>query len=246
MLDCSAPEFEVSASGGGPFMSIRAHAAFRVALEPTSVPAIDASRDVDVAGGEDADPKGLGTVSPAEPRREAATEAPLPEASPVVGLLVGECTATCHPTLSGRVRVGFVDTHGAHRESWLATLHGLAVRAHDRVLISQPGNWHEPLVIGVIAGLTARPSASGPLARQLELLPDESLTIVDSAGTPLIEVTPGEAGPRLQLLSSQIDIDVAGALRLRAESIELCASAGSATVTASEDVIVRGEKVRLN
>jgi hypothetical protein len=117
--------------------------------------------------------------------------------------------------------------------------------------MAQPGNWHEPVVIGTVEGLCAHSGASPSStlrqpARTLELLPDESLTIVDSARTPLLEVASSETGPTLRVLASQVNIDVSGKLRVNAESIELNASAGPARVLATEDVIIRGEKVRLN
>lgn len=185
-----------------------------------------------------------GGASPNSP--EHAEVEKLAPPAPSATLLVGECTDARHPTLVGRVRVRLIDVDGVERELWMPALHGLSVRAHDRVLLSHPQNWDEPVVIGVIDGFARRPVLPKQPARSLELLGDESVTVVDSAGTPLIEVAQGEGGPTLRLLTTEMHVDVSGKLRLSAESIELSATAGQAKLLATEDVIVRGEKVRLN
>ena len=69
--------------------------------------------------------------------------------------LVGLCVDDRHPSLAGRVLVRTADGAG-ERERWLATLAHLPVRREDRVLLLQPGNWPEPLVVGVIDGLRPR------------------------------------------------------------------------------------------
>lgn len=161
-------------------------------------------------------------------------------------LLVGECTDAGHPDHIGRVRVRFSDTDGSERELWLPALQGLCPHLHDRVLVSQPSNHPEPVVLGVLDGFDRRPQPAPRAARVFELLPDESVTIVDHAGSPLLEVARGDAGPTLRVLTREMHVDVPGKLRLSAESLELSATAGEAQLLAAQDVVVRGEKIRLN
>lgn len=70
------------------------------------------------------------------------------------------------------------------------------------------------------------------------VLPEgESLAIVDSNGKPLLEIASGENGPVIRLAQDDLRIECPGQLDLAAEAI---------TMEASEDVTVRGKKIRLN
>jgi hypothetical protein len=176
-----------------------------------------------------------------------ARRAPLAMALPAAAaLLIGECTAAGHPTQSGQVRVRFSEAYGVVRELWMPALQGLAVSVYDQVLIGRPGNSDEPVLLGVVDGATSRPTAPKPSAWALELLPDETVTVVDTSGTPLVEITQGNAGPTLRVLAPQVSINLAGPRRPSAESIERSAIGGSAKALPPEHGMVGGEKVRLN
>lgn len=82
---------------------------------------------------------------------------------------------------------------------WLPILRGVVVRPGDRVLAISPANAREPIVIGVVDGLARRPPAPAVTAARLELKADETLSVVDPAGTPLFEVSASEKGPVLKL-----------------------------------------------
>lgn len=165
--------------------------------------------------------------------------------APVAGLVVAWCRRTDHPTLAGRVLVTWDDPRGASRERWLPTLHGLAVRPGDRLLVQRPANWSEAVVTGVLDGLRARGESPAPIAG-LTLLPDESLRVCAADGAPLVEIRPSDEGPVVRLCRRDVDIEVDGGLRLRAESIALCATRGEVTIDATDDVVVRGETIHLN
>jgi hypothetical protein len=158
--------------------------------------------------------------------------------------LVGECVDAQHPTLAERVLVRWSST--ATTERWVSVLQGLAVRVGDRVLLMKPANWSEPIVVGVIDGFAKRPEPRRTTAVQIALLPDESLQVTGADGTPLVEVFASHAGPVVRLAQRDVTIELPGALRLSARSIELHARDGGARVSANGDVELRGETVHLN
>jgi hypothetical protein len=95
-----------------------------------------------------------GDVLAASISHEAAAPGP---ASPCLLLrphetVVGECLDTRHPSLAGRVLVHWSLYTGPGGSAWLPTLHGIPVCAGDRVLLTQPSNAPEPIVLGVIDG----------------------------------------------------------------------------------------------
>jgi hypothetical protein len=160
--------------------------------------------------------------------------------------LVGEIVDTKHPALTGRVRVRYRDLEGQTFEKWLPTLHGLPVRVADRVLMTRAGNWPELVVTGVIDGFAARPEPTRETKAALELQRDEAIRVQASDGTTLLEVFEGEEGPVVRLLSENVDLELAGSFRVRAQSIELEATRGQARIKATDDVVVKGEVIHLN
>ena len=178
---------------------------------------------------------------------EILNRSPLAHPNPLLGLpLVGDCLEGRHPTLLGRYLIRYPGGDGEPVDRWLASLYGLPVRAHDRVLLLQPGNWPEPVVIGVIDGFANRPESPAVKAAILELQPDEVVRIHGSRGEPLIEVRQHDSGPLIRLLSEDINLELPGKLKLVAKSIELAATQGGVTISASDDVTVKGETIKLN
>jgi hypothetical protein len=157
--------------------------------------------------------------------------------------LVGVCVDDRHPDLTGRVQVRFADGSG-ERTQWVATLAHLPVRCEDRVLLLQPENWPEPLVVGVIDGLRARTAAAHAVAA-LTLQNDETLEILDPAGAPLLAIVPTPTGPVLRLAHADQRIEIAGRLAFAADSIEFQAR-GAVSLAAGGDVVVSGEEIKLN
>jgi hypothetical protein len=167
--------------------------------------------------------------------------------NPPAGLpMVGDCLEGRHPTLLGRYLIRYPDGNGEPVDRWLASLYGLPVRAHDRVLLLQPGNWPEPVVIGVIDGFATRPESPSTTAATLELQRDEVIRIHGCRGEPLVEVRQHESGPLVRLLSEDINLELPGKLKLAAKSIELEAKQGGVKIAASDDVTVKGEMIQLN
>lgn len=162
------------------------------------------------------------------------------------GPLVGQVMDTEHPTLRGRVLVRMATPSGDTDERWLPTLQGLAVRELDRVLVTQPTNWPEPVVTGVIDGFARRPEIRRDSKAALELLGDESVRVLSHDGSELVEVFQGEEGPVVRLLQADVNLELEGRLRISAKSLLFEARVGEARIEAKEDVVLRGEGVRLN
>lgn len=188
-------------------------------------------------------------ASPLEEMLEEASPAlaePILRANGVTTSLVGEVVDDRHPSLRGRVRVRWSDLEGQLFERWLPALQGLPVRISDRVLLTQPSNWPEYVVTGVIDGFARRPEVDRHERASLELKRDEALRVKSQSGEDLLELFDTESGPVVRLLNPDVDLDLPGKLRIRAGSIELEAKRGQARITASDDVVVRGETVHLN
>lgn len=159
--------------------------------------------------------------------------------------LVAECLNAEHPTLTGRVEVRWA-TNGVEQVRWLATLRDLSIRAGDRVLVTAPSNWEEPIIIGVIDGFARRPCPSKHHRETLDLQPDEAVCIRTASGKPLLELTTSDRGAEIRLLEPNAKLEVDGHLAIGAKQITLTAREGEARIEASDDVIVRGENVHLN
>ena len=159
--------------------------------------------------------------------------------------LVGKCLDDRHPTLSGRVLVRW-DDGTEEVEKWVPTLHQVPVRVDDRVLLMQPANFDEPIVVGVLDGFTRRPEPDRETAASLEVKRDESVRVAGADGTPFVELYRDDSGPVIRLLQDDVDLEFPSALRLKAAQIEMVAERGSVDITANDDVNVDGEIINLN
>ncbi len=167
---------------------------------------------------------------------------------PAPACLVGECVDDAHPTLLGRVRVRWTEPHkgGEVQEKWLACLLGVTVRERDRVMLQLPDNWPEPIVAGVVDGFAMRPEAPRLAGPSVDLREDESVRVLGEDGQQLLEVFQREGGPVVRLLDPDLDLELPGELRIKAEQICLEATRGDVDLRASDDVNVQGEMINLN
>lgn len=180
---------------------------------------------------------------PAAPARAPATQ----------GLLVGEVTDTHHPDSPGRVRVRWLSPHGGTLERWLHCLRGQRPRMRDRVLVEQPVNWPEPLVTGILADAIGGGEAVGPgsepdphAGHAMKLAPDECVRIDDAHGQPLVQILASSAGPVVRLMSPNVNLEAAGKLSLRAQTLELEAGRGGIDIRTEADTVLRSRYIRLN
>lgn len=196
---------------------------------------------------EHAEPAATEASSPIEaPSPIAGVGTGRPSPPTVDGLLVADCIDARHPTLVGRVLCRTASADGAPVERWVPTLMHLPVREGDRVLLARPQNLAEPVVVGVLDGFTPRPEPARTPAAVRSLAADETVRFESARGEPLVEIAPGEAGPVVRLLSSGVEVESPGAVRLRAASVAIEATQGEVRVAASDDVVVQGEAIHLN
>jgi hypothetical protein len=159
--------------------------------------------------------------------------------------LIAVCTDDRHPSLLGRVRVHWTAGEG-NSDAWLPVLRHVVARVGDQLLLSQPSNGAQPIVVGVIDGFAQRAQQPEALAARLELKPDEVLRIEDTRGRPLLEIKPSTAGPVLRLLHTDLSLEVDGKLAFEADSIRMNAKHGRVEIEATDDVCVKGEVIHLN
>jgi hypothetical protein len=176
----------------------------------------------------------------------AAANLPGGASAPALRALVAECTDDQHPSLHGRVQVRWTDATGVAHTLWVPALSRLAIRKADRVLMIVPDNWPEPLVVGVVDGFERRTEVPPVAAATVILKLDEALTVRDSNGREVLEITPSENGPNLKLLHPNVNLELPGNLSLKADKVELTARAGPVIIKASDDVVCQGEMIRLN
>jgi hypothetical protein len=160
--------------------------------------------------------------------------------------LVGECLEARHKVLQGRLRVAWKDASGAEFERWLPSLSGVVVRERDRVLLAQPANFDEPVVLGVLDGFAERPAPEALRGPVLAVEKDEALHVTASNGEVLLEIRQSESGPVVKIVKNTLELELPGSLRLSAEAIELEARRGPVKISASSDVVVEGEAIKLN
>ena len=167
---------------------------------------------------------------------------------PLEPMLVATCVDARHPTLHGRVRVRWAEgsEEVEPQQRWVPTLHGLAIRAGDRVLLSRVSGLPEPIVVGVIDGFEPRPAPSHSIGATLEFQPEEVLTIVEHGGQPLVRISQGAGGPIVHLLQADTQLELPGRLSITAAELELKAVRGNVQIEASDAVVVNAETVRLN
>lgn len=170
------------------------------------------------------------------------------QVAPVKGveLFVGECLDDRHPSITGRVLIGWQDAQSNAIEKWLPALQGLSVRKLDRVLLQQPVNWPEPIVFGVVDGCADRPEPDFESKHAIELKPDEAVRIDSHNGSPLVEICQVDDQPVVRLLSDDVNLDMSGKLKISAQDIDLAAKKGQVSITAESDVVVKGEIIELN
>ena len=138
--------------------------------------------------------------------------------------------------------------------AWLPVLDQLRILPGQKLLLSKPDNWPEPVVMGVLAGLE-RPSegCDAPAPKpgeaadpQLRLEPGQAIVITSPEGQPLLTLTATPEGPRVELHQSDVALEMPGRLRIGAERIELHSRGGGVDIRSEGDTVVRSRIIRLN
>lgn len=159
--------------------------------------------------------------------------------------LIAKVLVEKHPVLDGRILVSGNDAGGKHFELWLPTMQGLDIKSSDTVLIQRPGNADEPLVTGIVQS-AHHSRKTHNTAHSFTLNENEALTINDHHGRALLDISAGEKGPSVVLHAALAELDVDGSLRMEADSLEFKARQGEMSLSASGDIKVDGEMIKLN
>lgn len=189
-----------------------------------------------------------------EPRAADSTPA---QSSPMPMTWVGEVVDTHHPDATGRIKVRWAEASGTPLERWLACLRNIKPRRGERVLLEQPGNWPEPLVVGSFdavdvcdacdAGSADTASAHDvERAASLKLEPGQCVSIADAQGKVLMQVHASQEGPVVRFLESNVEFEAAGKLRLAAQTLEFEGGRGGIDLRTEADTVVRARYIRLN
>jgi hypothetical protein len=165
---------------------------------------------------------------------------------PAGASIVGACVDDRHPSIVGRVCVRWEDDEGKEHQRWCATTMNLPVRTGDRVILTQPINWPELVITGVLDGFAQRPAVDPAEKAQLELKPDEVMVVADHRGRPLIEIRAGEAGPTIRLRQPGLALETDEHLELRADWITIESKKGPVRITSVAHVVIEGDHISLN
>lgn len=165
-----------------------------------------------------------------------------PEIAPME---VGVCMNEAHPTLAGRVLVRFERDCGT-AEQWLPCLLQIRPREGDRVLVVRAAGSPEAIVAGVVDGYRRRVEPEVRAANVRAIKDDESIRIEAADGRGLVEVRASDGGCVVTLLAPDATLSGQGSLAIEADDVAIRARQGAVTISAADDVDVRGEHINLN
>jgi hypothetical protein len=115
----------------------------------------------------------------------------------------------------------------------------------DRVLLIHPDGCERPVVIGTIAAHAQAVPLALPSGYTLE--PEASvLRLRAPDGRIVLEIEASGPVPIIRPADTDLELDLSGRLRVAARSIELRSKLGDVIIGANDDVIVQGERIRLN
>ncbi|RKP44528.1 hypothetical protein [Trinickia fusca] len=196
---------------------------------------------------------GAGSADDTEPR--TAYGVPTQPSSMTMPMTwVGEVIDTHHPEAMGCIKVRWADSSGAPLERWLTCLRNVKPRRGERVLLEQPGNWPEPLIVGTLDAFNALDAGSADTAStqdteraaSLKLEPGQCVSIADAQGKVLMQVQASPEGPVVRFLEPNVAVEAAGKLRLAAQMLELEGGRGGIDMRTEADAVVRARYIRLN
>ena len=99
---------------------------------------------------------------------------------------------------------------------------------------------------GVIDGFARRPEPERSGGPTIALERGEAVRVTGPNGEPLCEIRASEEGPSVRLLAADVNLVLPGELRVDAKAIALKAREGEVRLEASDDVVGKGEMVKLN
>jgi hypothetical protein len=132
-------------------------------------------------------------------------------------------------------------------DRWLPVLHGIVPQPGDVVLLLQPANMVEPIVVGIIDRLEEPPAATETKPHVEQPAQDAQTVIASAAENLPVEVVREGEEVVLRLGKAELRVDlVTGRLQIAAKWLELLSQTGSVEITSEQDVVIRGNIIHLN
>lgn len=144
--------------------------------------------------------------------------------------------------IDDRYLVQWTDSEGI-QERYLPCLDHVKPQIDDRLLLLQPDNGEDAIIVGVLKGMGEK---TDRVSRSAIQPGRQGVRVLSHNGTPLVELRQGAKGPTLRLLNDDVDMEVAGELQIKAGSIALAAQQGDVKIEANDEVIIKGEMILLN
>lgn len=164
--------------------------------------------------------------------------------------LVGTCVDDYHPEREGFHEVEYVAEDGTSVRGWFAALQHVRPKKGDEVLLSQPRNRVEPIVVGVIGpSESAENDKSGFEVRAnnvVVLRGDEPIQVVTHDGRKLVEIGKSLNGPTIRICQRDAAINLPGSLSISAGELKLRSHSGDVQIDADREVVIAGDLIRLN
>ncbi len=164
---------------------------------------------------------------------------------------IGECLDDDHPERVGLYLVAFPGEDGDPlREIWLESLVGVPVKRFDRVLLTQPLHWPQPIIIGSLgpgfSSESPKPAFEVRENNVVVLQGNSPIQVVSHDGRKLVEIGKGMHGPTIRICQKDAAIHLPGKLAISAAELTLHAFSGDVQIEADHDVVVQGDLIRLN
>lgn len=165
--------------------------------------------------------------------------------------LIGTCVDDSHPELDGFYEVEYLGEGGECIRSWLVSLRGVRPKLRDSVLLSQPQNHPEPIVIGVIGFFggvepETKPSFEVRENNIVVLNGNEPIQVVTHDGRKLVEIGKSLNGPTIRICQNDASINLPGSLSISAGELKLQSHTGDVQINADKEVVIEGDLIRLN
>jgi len=164
---------------------------------------------------------------------------------------LGEIIDTHHPDIPGRLFVRWQDENGHEQERWLMYCLSNGLYKGSKVLISQPANWSDCIVVAVLASsqpenrTKAIENTADQAPARLSIKASETIQVETESGKPLLQITHYDQGAVLRL-GKNINLELPGTFRIDADRIELNSKQGGTDCRSDGEIVCRSPRIRLN
>ena len=169
---------------------------------------------------------------------------PDPSTPILVAASVSLAMGTCRSAPEGVARGCTVEIEGRHTLEALAA-DGVEPLPGSTVVVARPESG-PAVVLAVVGGAPRSLSLDGGYYLAAAGSPVSRVTLKGPAGAVLLTIETGPDGATLCLPGRDATVRAEGTLTLEGEAVRVRASRTDITMEANDDVVVRGERIRLN